>query len=94
MQNKTYDVLKWIALIAIPAIATFCGSVLPELGVTNTETIVLIITSLGTLLGTLLGVTNVQYNKVVEPEVIEVLEDGTEVIAIEDENLAKELGAE
>lgn len=63
MNNKLYDYLKWGALIALPATATFASTVLPAYGVENTETIVLTITSIGTLIGTLIGVSTVQYNK-------------------------------
>lgn len=68
MNNKLYDYLKWAALIALPALATFVSAVLPAYGVENTETIVLTITSVGTLLGTLLGVSNIQYKKQEVPD--------------------------
>ena len=32
MSNKTYDILKWIALICIPAIATFYVALAPVWG--------------------------------------------------------------
>lgn len=63
MNNKLYDILKWGALIALPATATFASTVLPAYGVDNTETIVLTITSIGTLIGTLIGVSTINYNK-------------------------------
>lgn len=84
MSNKLYDYLKWIAMIALPALATYVAAVFPAYGVENTETIVLTITSLSTLLGALLGVSNVKYNKVSD-EIID--------LEIEDEQLDKELGA-
>ena len=63
LNSKTYDILKWVALIAIPAVATFCGLILPEYGVENVERIVITLTATGTLLGTLLGVSSTMYNK-------------------------------
>lgn len=63
MNNKVFDFLKWLALIAIPALATFVGVVGPELDVDNPERYVLILTASGTFLGALLGISNVQYNK-------------------------------
>ena len=50
---KVYVVLKWIGLIACPAIATFIGVIAPVWGFTS-EPIVTTITALGTLIGALL----------------------------------------
>mgnify|MGYP000345522167 CR=1 FL=1 len=43
--DKVYDILKWVGLVALPAVATFVGTV----GTAVTAT--------GTLVGALLGVT-------------------------------------
>lgn len=75
MKNNTYNKLKWGALIAIPATATFCGTVLPALNVPNADTVVLVINSVGVLLGSLLGVSTIQYNKVDETEYFEDSEE-------------------
>lgn len=63
MKNKTYDILKRVALIILPAIATFYGSIGKIWGLPCTEQIVLTITALDTLIGTILGVSNAKYNK-------------------------------
>lgn len=63
MNNKTYDILKWIAIIVVPAIATFVGTVGLAISWQYTDIAVLIITAVGTLLGSILGVSNNQYNK-------------------------------
>lgn len=63
--NKIYDVLKWVALIAIPAIVTFLSVVLGVLDVDpkTVNVIVTIISAVGTLIGTLIGVSTSAYNK-------------------------------
>lgn len=63
--DKVYDVLKWIALICIPAIVTFLSVVLGVLDVDpRTINIILtIITAAGTLIGSLIGVSTKAYNQ-------------------------------
>lgn len=59
--DKYYKILKWVAIIALPALATFAGTVGIAIGFQNTDLVVLVITALGTLLGTLIGVSNQNY---------------------------------
>ena len=61
MQNRTFDVLKNVALIVIPALATFIGVVGKALEWQNTDITVIIVTAVGTFLGTVLGVSNRTY---------------------------------
>ena len=61
MQNKTFEILKWIALIVIPALATFVGLVGKAVNWECTDIVVIIITGLGAFLGTVLGVSNRTY---------------------------------
>lgn len=65
LSNKTYDILKWVVVIALPAVLTFLATVLPLLGVSVelTQTIVAIGAALDTLLGTLIGISTAAYNK-------------------------------
>lgn len=64
-KNKTYDVLKWVSMIAIPAITTFLATILPVVGVSAelANTIIIVIGATGTLLGALLGISCSNYNK-------------------------------
>lgn len=68
MNNKCYDVLKWICVIAIPAINTFILTVFPVVNIEDaTTTVVVTLTSaFGTLLGALVGISSTQYKKVKE----------------------------
>ena len=65
LPDKWYDVLKWVSIVAIPAIVTFLAVVLPALKVNaeTVNTITTIISAFGVLLGTLIGVSTYGYNK-------------------------------
>ena len=65
LKNEIYDVLKWIALICIPAIVTFLSVVLGVLDVSphTINVITTVLSALGTLIGTLIGVSTSAYNK-------------------------------
>jgi small-conductance mechanosensitive channel len=63
--DKVYDILKWIALICIPAIVTFLSVVLAAIEVDpkTINVVVTIIAAIGTLIGSLIGVSTATYNK-------------------------------
>lgn len=65
ISNKLYDILKWVALICIPAIVTFLSVVLGVLEVDpkTINIIVTIIAAVGTLIGSLIGVSTSAYKK-------------------------------
>ena len=56
--DKVYDVLKWVGLVALPAIATFVGTVGTAVEWEPTAIAVTVITAAGTLVGALLGVSD------------------------------------
>lgn len=55
LPNGVYDVLKWIGLIACPAIAVFYGTVAPAWGWPYPEQVVLTLNAAGVLIGVLIG---------------------------------------
>lgn len=63
MNNKVYDVLKWIAMIVLPALATFYLGLSGVWGLPYGEEISTTITMLNTFLGTVLMISNTQYKK-------------------------------
>lgn len=65
ISDKVYDILKWIALICIPAIVTFLSVVLGVFDVDpkTTNIIVTIIAAVGTLIGSLIGVSTKAYKQ-------------------------------
>jgi hypothetical protein len=63
MNNKTYDVLKWVAQILLPAVATLYFAIAQIWGLPYGEQIVGTITAIDAFLGALLGISTYQYNK-------------------------------
>ena len=63
MSNKMYDVLKWIAMVFLPAIATLYFALAGIWGLPYGEEIVGTITAFDTFLGVLLGIASAQYRK-------------------------------
>ena len=63
ISNKAYNILKYIALIALPAIGTFWTIVGALWGAPHTDEVVKTIVALGTLLGALLILSTSQYNQ-------------------------------
>lgn len=63
LSDKTYDILKWIAQIVLPAIATLYFALAGIWGFPYGEQIVGTITAIDTFLGALLGISTANYNK-------------------------------
>ena len=61
--NKVFDILKWIAIVALPALSTFFIALGPIIHWESASTVAQIITAVATLLGTLLGISAIQYKK-------------------------------
>lgn len=57
LPDKAYNILKWVGLVALPAIATFFGTVGAAVEWGPTTVAVTVITACGTLIGALLGVS-------------------------------------
>lgn len=64
LNDKLYDVLKWVAIVVLPALSTFIvvlgkiwswGDIAPMISQT--------ITAVAVLLGALLGISSINYNK-------------------------------
>lgn len=63
MNNKVYDILKWIALILLPALGTLYFALAGIWGFPYAEQIVGTITAIDTFLGVLLGISANAYKK-------------------------------
>lgn len=63
MSNKLYDVLKYIAQIALPAIGALYFALSQIWGLPYGEEVVGTITALDAFLGALLGISTMLYNK-------------------------------
>lgn len=62
LSDKAYSTLKWVALVALPALATLYAAIAAIWGIPGADKVVGTITAVDTLLGTLLGISTVQYN--------------------------------
>lgn len=63
MSNKTYDILKYVAQIVLPAIATLYFALAQIWSLPYGEQIVGTITAIDAFLGALLGISTMKYNK-------------------------------
>lgn len=63
LSNKIYDVLKWIALVALPAVTTFYGVVGATCNIPYTQEVLTIAVAFDAMLGTMLGISTNKYNK-------------------------------
>lgn len=61
MNNQTYDILKRVALIIIPALATFVNAAGMVWGLPYTNEITATITAFGVFVGAVLGVSSSNY---------------------------------
>lgn len=57
LPDKAYQVLKWVALIALPAVAWLVGVVGPQCGLPHCGEIVTTINAVGVFVGALIGVS-------------------------------------
>ena len=63
LNNKVYDVLKYIAQIVLPALATLYFALSKIWGLPYGEEIVGTISAIDIFLGALLGISSMNYNK-------------------------------
>lgn len=61
LSSKTYDILKYIALIGLPAIATFWSIIAPVWGLAYSNEVLTTLIAGDTLLGALLGISSAQF---------------------------------
>ena len=62
MSNELYDILKWIAMVLLPALGTLYFALAGIWNLPMGEEIVGTITALDTFLGVLLGISAVKYH--------------------------------
>ena len=65
LKDNVYDVLKWIAMVVIDAVAT-CFAVIAQawgMDMAIVSPIVVTLTAIGTLIGAVIGVSTAQHNK-------------------------------
>lgn len=63
MSNKTYDIIKIIALVVLPAVTTFVGITLEALNVECTGVVVTIMTAFDAMVGGIIEKLSSMYKK-------------------------------
>ena len=61
--DKTYTILKWAVMIAVPLMMTAFGTIGQAVGFEKTDLVLTIVGALNTCLGGMLGVSTKNYNK-------------------------------
>lgn len=61
--SKIYDILKWIALVFLPALGTLYFALSGIWNLPYGEEVVGTIMAIDTFLGALIGISNINYNK-------------------------------
>lgn len=62
LPDHVYDVLKWVAIIVMPALATFIVGLGGIWSIAYAGQLAATVTAVGVLLGALLGLSSVKYN--------------------------------
>ena len=63
MSNKFYDIMKWIAMVVIPALGTLYFALAGIWGWPYGEQVVGTLTAIDTFIGIVLGISSAQYKK-------------------------------
>ncbi len=63
MSNKTYDIIKWLAQLVLPAVGTLYAALSGIWGFPFAEEVVGTILAVDTFLGALLGISSANYKK-------------------------------
>ena len=61
LNDNVYNILKWVALIALPATAVCVKAVFPVWNLPYADAIATTLTAIGTLIGTLIGISTIGY---------------------------------
>lgn len=93
LPDRVYDVLKWTAIIALPAFSIFYAKIGAVWGLPYTEQICETLDAAGLLLGALLCVSAIQYHEGKAEEGPKSAHSGEELLAV-DKLYAEEQEAE
>lgn len=63
LKSSTYDVLKWVVMIVLPALATLYGTLAKIWGLPYPTEIPATITAITVFLGIVIGISTYQYNQ-------------------------------
>lgn len=63
LNNKVYDILKYVVMIALPALSAFYVALAPVWSFPYAEQVAMTISAVTALLGALLGISSASYKK-------------------------------
>lgn len=63
LNDRLYDVLKWVVMIVLPAVATLYAALAPVWGWPRPDDVVLTLNAVTAFAGAILGISTAQYNK-------------------------------
>ena len=75
LSGKAYDVLKWLALLALPAIADFIKFLFPTWNIPYGDPIAETIRQIALLIGILIGLSQISYEKAQKVSISDFKED-------------------
>ena len=81
LSNRTYDILKWVALVVIPASATLVLTVGKIWGLPYYDNIGATISAVGLFIAAIIGVSSKDFYEIQPKDIegMEYLEDGEEI---------------
>lgn len=79
LNDSVYNVLKWLALLVLPASATLVKAIFPVWNLPYAEAIATTLTSIATFIGVIIGVSQATISS--ESKVTEVTTDAEEIDA-------------
>lgn len=68
LDDKWYQRLKWLALVALPAVSLFYQTIAPSCGLPAVEAVTKVLTALAVLIGSLIGVSTAEYYRTKDAE--------------------------
>lgn len=63
LNDKVYDILKYVVMIVLPAVAVFYAALAPIWGWPRPDDVVLTLNAVTAFAGAVLGISTAQYNK-------------------------------
>lgn len=75
LSDKTYEVLKWLAILALPAVADFVKFLFPTWNIPYGDPIAETLRQIALLIGILIGISTVQYNKQLNTDLTKIEKD-------------------
>ena len=63
LSNKIYDILKWVSLVALDAVGVFYKTISTIWSLPYGDEVLATFSAVSLLIGTLIGISSVMYNK-------------------------------